>query len=47
MDSACAANALALTWKTPGKSSPDTLYILGIINNNPCEAVKVLVKAPA
>ncbi len=32
---ACAAKALALTWKTPGNSSPATLYILGIINKSP------------
>ena len=38
---------LAATCITEGNNSPAILYILGIINNNPCEAVKVVVKAPA
>ena len=37
----------ALTWNTPGSSSPAILYILGIIKSSPCEAVKVVVRAPA
>ena len=44
---ACAANARALTWNTPGRSSPATLYIFGTISNSPCDAVNVVVKAPA
>ncbi len=32
--------------KTQGSSSPAILYILGIINSKPCEAVNVVVKAP-
>ncbi len=35
------------TWNTPGSSSPAILYILGIISINPCDAVKVVAKAPA
>ena len=33
------ANALADTWNTPGNISPAILYMFGIINNKPCEAV--------
>ena len=29
----------ALTWNTPGNSSPAILYMLGIIKSSPCEAV--------
>ena len=46
MESACAASARAETWNTPGSSSPEILYILGIISSNPCDAVKVEVRAP-
>src|SRR5664279_3544139 len=38
--------ARALTWNTPGRSSPAILYILGIIRSNPCEQVNVEHKAP-
>ena len=44
---ACAANARAATWNTPGSNSPATLYKLGSINNKPWEDVKVVVNAPA
>ena len=30
-----------------GMSSPEILYILGIIRRRPCDAVKVVVRAPA
>ena len=43
----CAATVLADTWKTHGKSSPAILYIFGIIKRRPCDAVNVVVKAPA
>ena len=33
------ANALADTWNTDGNNSPAILYMFGIINNKPCEAV--------
>ena len=36
----------AAIWKTVGVSSPAILYIFGSINNNPCEAVKVVVNEP-
>ena len=32
---------------TPGSSSPAILYIFGIISSRPCEAVYVVVRAPA
>ena len=47
MFSACEDTVRADTWNTEGKFSPAILYMLGIISNNPCEAVKVVVKAPA
>ncbi len=46
MDRAWAATERAETWKTAGVSSPAILYMLGIINSKPCEAVKVVVRAP-
>ena len=36
----------AATWITAGLSSPEILYMLGIIRSNPCEAVKVVQSAP-
>ena len=39
--------ARAVTWKTPGSSSPEILYMLGIMSSRPWEAVKVVVSAPA
>ena len=47
MESACAAMARAVTWNTPGSSSPEILYMLGIMSSRPWEAVKVEVSAPA
>ncbi len=47
MDSAWEATALADTWMTPGRFSPAILYMLGIISKRPCDAVKVVVNAPA
>ncbi len=47
MERAWAAMARAVTWKTAGKSSPEILYMLGIIRSSPWEAVKVVVRAPA
>ena len=46
MDKACAERERAATLKTVGVSSPAILYILGIIKSSPCDAVKVVVKAP-
>ena len=46
IDSDCAARARAETWKTPGSSSPEILYIFGIISSRPCDAVNVEVSAP-
>ncbi len=37
----------AATWMTEGVSSPAILYMLGIIRRRPCEAVKVVLSAPA
>ncbi len=47
MDRAWAARERAATWITTGESSPAILYMLGIISNNPWEAVNVVVSAPA
>ena len=47
MFNACVATVRAETSKTHGNCSAAILYILGIINNNPCDAVNVVVKAPA
>ena len=46
IDSACVASARAATWNTVGVSSPAILNMLGSINSNPCDDVKVVVKAP-
>ena len=47
MDRPWAASERAETWKTVEVSSPAILYIFGIIRSKPCEAVKVVVNAPA
>ena len=47
MFNAWLANARADTLNTPGNCSPATLYKLGIIRSNPCDAVNVVVNAPA
>merc|ERR1719247_3451126 len=40
------ASARAETWNTAGSSSPATKYMLGIMSKRPCDAVKVVHKAP-
>jgi len=47
IESACEASARAETWKTVGSISPAILYMLGIIRRRPCDAVNVVVRAPA
>ena len=47
IDSAWVARDRAATWKTVGVSSPAILNMLGIISISPCEAVNVVVMAPA
>jgi len=47
MDSPCAASERAATWNTVGVSSPAILYMLGSISIRPCDAVKVVDRAPA
>ena len=39
--------ARAAIWKTVGVSSPAILNMFGNISSRPCEAVKVVVSAPA
>jgi hypothetical protein len=46
MDRAWAATARAETWNTPGSSSPEILYMFGIMSSRPWDAVKVQVSAP-
>ena len=46
MDRAWLARARAVTWRTPGSSSPAILYMLGIIKRSPWDAVNVDVSAP-
>ena len=46
MESACVASDRAETWKTVGVNSPAILYMFGIINNNPWDAVNVVVIEP-
>ena len=47
MFSAWLATVRADTWNTAGSSSPAILYMFGIIRSRPCEAVNVVVRAPA
>ena len=47
IDSAWVATDRAATWNTAGVSSPAILNMLGSISSSPCEAVKVVVSAPA
>ena len=47
IDRAWVATDRAATWKTVDVNSPAILNILGIISNRPCDAVKVVVSAPA
>src|SRR5512145_2685163 len=46
IESDWAAIERAAMWKTVLVNSPAILYILGIINSRPCEAVKVVLSAP-
>ena len=46
MERPWAARARAAMWKTQGISSPAILYMFGIINSRPWEAVKVVAKEP-
>ncbi len=41
------ATVRAVTWKTVGVNSPAILNMFGIISSKPCEAVNVVVSAPA
>ena len=47
MLSDCVATVRADTSNTQGSCSAAILYILGIISKRPCEAVNVVVRAPA
>ena len=47
MLSAWVARARAATWNTAGVCSAASLYMFGIISSRPCDAVNVLVYAPA
>ena len=47
IDSACVAKARAATWNTVQVSSPAILYMFGSISIRPCDAVNVVVIAPA
>jgi len=47
IESAWLATARALTCMHIDVSSPAILYMLGIISRRPCDAVKVVVSAPA
>ena len=47
IDRACVATDRAAMWKTVDVSSPAILNMLGIISSRPCEAVNVVVSAPA
>ena len=39
MDSVWLARVRAVTWNTPGSSSPAILYMLGIMSSRPWDAV--------
>src|SRR5512135_757245 len=47
IDSACVATVRADTCMQNEVSSPAILYMLGIISRRPCDAVNVVVSAPA
>jgi hypothetical protein len=47
IDSACVATRARRDVHHVGVSSPAILYMLGIISSRPCDAVKVVVSAPA
>jgi len=46
IDRACVATVRADTWKTVGVSSPAILNMFGIMRRSPCDAVKVVARAP-
>ena len=46
IDRPCAASDRAATWNTVEVSSPAILYMFGIISSRPCDAVKVVLRAP-
>ncbi len=46
IDSACVATVRAATWMTAGVSSPASLNMSGIMSRRPCDAVKVVARAP-
>ena len=46
IESAWVAKVRAETWNAVGDSSPAILFMLGIISSRPCDAVKVVAKAP-
>src|SRR5574342_1048120 len=47
MERAWVATVRALTCMHMDVSSPAILYMLGIMSSSPCDAVKVVVRAPA
>ena len=47
IERACPAIALAVTSNTPGRSSPEILYMFGIMRSSPWDAVKVVESDPA
>ena len=47
IDSACVASVRAAMWNTAGISSPAILNMLGSFSSRPCDAVNVVVSAPA
>ena len=47
IESACVATVRAATCMLKAVSSPAILYMLGIMRSSPCEAVNVVVRAPA
>jgi hypothetical protein len=46
IDSACVATERAATWITAGESSPAILNMFGSMRRRPCDAVKVVARAP-
>ncbi len=47
IERACVAIVRAVTCMHIGVSSPAILYMFGIMRSRPCDAVKVVVRAPA
>ncbi len=46
IESAWVASDRAATWSTVAVSSPAILYMFGIMSSRPCEAVKLVARAP-